>query len=275
MVAYHFALDLSMFGLTEVDVAGHPVWTLFARVTTWSFLLLVGVSLVLARQDPRPGRVLRRFAITAAAAGAVSLGSWFFQPDAFIHFGILHCIALSGLLGLAFLRAPGWAVGLAAGFCLTAPWFLASAIFNRPWWLWIGLSTEVPVSADYVPILPWFGVVLLGVLAGRLVLRHPPAWQPAAWPGRALAAAGRWSLLLYLLHQPLLIGALTLSAPAPDPAQKFEASCREAGEPEAVCRAYAACVIQGLSAEPGILTATRLTPAQESLWRDTIARCRG
>ena len=282
MVVYHAAWDLSMFGLTEVDVANDPLWTLLARATTCAFLALVGVSLVLARQDPRPGRVLRRFAITAAAAGAVSLGSWYFQPEAFIYFGILHCIALSGLLGLVFLRAPGWVVAAAAAFCLAAPWLLANPFFDRPWWLWLGLSTEVPVSADHVPILPWFGVVLLGVLAGREVLRRArePFWQARGVATRLLAGAGRWTLLIYLLHQPLLLGGLTLLVPTPlpgSPAEKFEASCRAAGQPEPICRAYAACIVEGLAPDPGIAAAAeqgRMTPAQATLWRESVARCR-
>jgi len=83
-------------------------------------------------------------------------------------------------------------------------------LFNGPWLRWVGLVTRKPVTEDYVPVLPWLGVLLWGLAAGRELLARAPAWLQGGLPSALspLALLGRWSLSFYMLHQPLLIGAL-------------------------------------------------------------------
>jgi uncharacterized membrane protein len=136
-----------------------------------------------------------------------------------VYFGVLHFIALASVLGLLFVRAGRFSLVagilvIVLGVYYQSPWFDAAG--RR----WIGLMTHKPATEDYVPLLPWFGVVLLGISSAaalqRLAHRLQPSRVAAAW--RVLAAAGRHSLLIYLLHQPLLMGVLALYvklAPAP------------------------------------------------------------
>jgi uncharacterized membrane protein len=186
----------------------------FARVVAGSFLFLVGVSLVLATRDGfKPKPFLRRLAIVAGAAVLVTLATWWLTPDSFIYFGILHCIAVSSVLALPFLRLPVWSVLAAAFVCFVAPFLFAGPSFDAPWLRWLGLMSYFPDSNDYVPLLPWFGAVLLGIAAARLALPSAVAatwaqWKPANPGARLLAWSGRHSLALYLLHQPLLLTAL-------------------------------------------------------------------
>jgi uncharacterized membrane protein len=218
MAIFHIAWDLSAFGLIAVAVAADPAWLLLARVVAGSFLLLSGVSLSLATRDGlRAGAYLARVGRIAAAAALVSLASWWFEPGGVIIFGILHCLALAGLLALPLLRAPGWILALLAGFMLLGGGLLRDAAFNGRSWLFLGLGTKVAPSADYIPLFPWFGIVLLGMLAGRWLLRGAGGrlwhWQVRRQPGAALAWAGRHSLAIYLLHQPVLIGMLMALMP--------------------------------------------------------------
>ena len=213
MAVFHIAWDLSAFGVIAAAVASDPAWLMLARVVAGSFLLLSGVSLSLAtpdglRMDPYLARVGR----IAAAAALVSLASWWFEPGGVIIFGILHCLALAGLLALPLLRAPDWVLALLAGLMLLGGGVLRDAAFNARGWLFLGLATKVAPSADYIPLFPWFGLVLLGMLAGRWLLRDADGrlwrWQASRAPWPALAWAGRHSLAIYLLHQPILIGLL-------------------------------------------------------------------
>ena len=218
MVAYHFFWDLELFALAPLNVTGNPVWVASAWVIASSFLALAGASLVLAHgQRLNALSFLRRLAMIAAAAGVITLASWFFEPGGIILFGILHCIAAASVLGLIFLRAPMPVIILTAAACFAAPALLTSPIFNAPGWLWLGLSSEPPPSNDYVPLLPWFGMVLIGIAAARMALAHTskaewPRWQPHSAAARMLAAAGRHSLAVYLVHQPVLLGVLWLVA---------------------------------------------------------------
>ena len=291
MVVYHFAWDLSAYQLIATDVTNDLGWRIFARSIAASFLLLVGINLVLAsRNGIRPAPYVRRLAVILAAALAVSLGTWWLDPQTFVFFGILHQIFLASILALPFLRAPAWLTLLAAAFFLAGPLFLASPVFDGWPWYWLGLSTVPPATVDYVPVFPWFGVVLLGVAAGRGILARPGLalwrWPATGGLARILARAGRWSLAIYLIHQPLLIGALMLAAPLFGPSEaalrrqvftEFETSCAAGGYDEAACAAYAACILGELGRHEGILfdaARHQLSDEDRALWLGYIDSCR-
>jgi uncharacterized membrane protein len=218
MAVYHFSWDLSFLQLAAIPVATDPGWKWFARIIAGSFLFLVGVSLVLGHGEGIRWRsFLKRLAIVSAAAAGVTVATYLAFPLAYIYFGILHCIALSSVLALPFLRLPWWAALAAVTMVFAIAEFGASELFNRWPLLWTGLSTRVPFSNDYVPIFPWFAMVLAGVGAARLLAPFLREGRLARWRadgpiGRALAFAGRHSLAIYLLHQPLLLAVLVLVA---------------------------------------------------------------
>jgi uncharacterized membrane protein len=291
MIVYHFAWDLSAYQLIAVDVTNDPGWRLFARSIASSFLALVGINLVLAlRNGFRPRPYLRRLAIILAAALLVSLGTWWLDPGTFVFFGILHLIFVASILALPFIRAPVWITLVGAAVFLAGPHFLRTPFFDSHAWYWLGLSTSPPATVDYVPVFPWFGVVLLGVAAGRLILANPGVrlwhWPATGAVPRALAFAGRWSLAIYLIHQPILLGGLMLAAPLFGPSEaalrrqvfnEFEASCAAVGYDRTTCEAYAACILTELDRHETILADAAkhaLTDADRALWLGYIESCR-
>jgi len=215
MVVFHFCFDLSHFGFADFDFYEDPFW-LHARTFILSlFLLLVGVSLVLAtRKGINRGRFLRRLGLLVASAALVSVSTWWMFGERVVFFGVLHFIALASVLGLLFVRRVWVSLVLGAALILLGNLY-ASVWFDQPGWRWIGLMTHKPATEDYVPLLPWFGVVLIGIVSGQLALRR----VLSALSGLALensvtlglfAFSGRHSLLIYLLHQPLLFGLFEL-----------------------------------------------------------------
>jgi uncharacterized membrane protein len=214
MIAYHFFFDLEFFGLANVGLLEqHWGWTAFVRTIPASFLTIAGISLYIAHGNGIRWRAFWwRFGILVAAAMLITVVSYFTDPEAMIWFGILHCIAVSSLIGLAFLRAPLIIVLAAAVLALIGPWFATPAL-NAPALLFLGLGSEEPPSNDYNPLFPWLAFLLLGIALAR-VLRPYAAnaawtkWRPDHAPSRLLAAAGRHSLIIYLLHQPILMGLL-------------------------------------------------------------------
>jgi uncharacterized membrane protein len=251
------------------------------------FLGLVGVSLDLATARGLTRRaVLRRFALIAGAAALVSATSALFFPEGLITFGVLHCIAVASVLALPFLRLPTAAV-VAAGAGVLALGALHDPVFDSPWLSWLGFATRPPPARDYVPLVPWFGVVLLGRALGRRIEAHRPTAAPApGGVGRALGAAGRNSLALYLAHQPAIYGlllALTAAlghspAGTADFARTFGQSCRQScvasGVTAAVCAARCDCVLTAVrrelrwrdlqTAEPTAATRARLDALAQS-----------
>jgi uncharacterized membrane protein len=111
MIVYHAAFDLRAAQLIGVDVVNDLGWKIFARLIAGTFLVMVGVNLVLAtRRGFRLQPYLRRLALVAGGAVAVTLATWWSQPQTFVFFGILHQIALASVLALPFLRLPSWLV---------------------------------------------------------------------------------------------------------------------------------------------------------------------
>ena len=223
MIAYHVCFDLTFFHWTDWAMLDDARWIAWRSGIVTSFLFVTGLSLAL--RDERDQRTqtgwldrafLRRWAQVAGAALLVTVGSMLLFPDRFIYFGVLHFVAAAMWICRRAPRLGGWAVamGLAAialGLTVAHPAFDPRAID------WIGFATVKPITEDYVPLFPWIGVVLVGCGLGawwgrrRFALSTPlaAAWSASPRPIRVgLATMGRWSLTIYLLHQPLLMGAM-------------------------------------------------------------------
>ncbi|MDO8349953.1 MAG: heparan-alpha-glucosaminide N-acetyltransferase [Gallionella sp.] len=213
MIAYHFSFDLNYHGWIHQDFNNAPFWLTARAAIVSLFLLLVGISLVLNAQRPDSTSFWRRQGRLLAACLAVSLGSYLMFPESFIFFGILHFILFASLAGRLFVRLHYTNLAVAV-LVLAAGWFYSNPLFNAPPLQWLGFMTYKPLTEDYVPFFPWFGVVLAGIFIGKLIFSKPyPALPAGPRPGlRQLAFAGRHSLLIYLLHQPVLLGILTLVA---------------------------------------------------------------
>jgi len=214
MVAYHFAFDLAYFRFTTSNFYRDPFWLHSRTAILSSFLLLAGVSLVLAeRDDAGRSRFWRHVARIAACAIAVSAASYLAFPRSFIWFGVLHAIALSLILVRPLASRP-W-IALALGIAIVvAGNTLASPAFDQRALGWIGFATVKPITEDYVPLAPWTGVMLIGIAAGHALVRNQfRVIAPLTRLPAVLAWLGRHSLAVYMLHQPILLGALWIVAP--------------------------------------------------------------
>ncbi len=221
MTAYHFFFDLNLNGLIAQDFYRDPFWTWQRTAIVSSFLFTAGMSQAVAvHQSQTWPRFWKRWAQVAGAAVLVSAGSVVMFPNSFIYFGVLHGIAV--MLIVVRLTA-GWgawlwllgALAIAARFA--APELIAAypalAVLNQPGPNVLGFISRLPITEDYVPLLPWLGAMWWGMAAGRWALMHRPAWlgsadAPASGFKRSLVLLGRWSLGYYLLHQPVLLGLI-------------------------------------------------------------------
>jgi uncharacterized membrane protein len=217
MVVYHFTYDLDTFVGLDVD-STTGLWSLFADVTAFLFVFLVGVSLAISRvrAERRLGgwflfrKYLLRGAKILGFAMALTAGSWALGIGV-IAFGILHLIGVSIILAYPFLdlRLANLVLGAAvisAGIYVGAQELTSESLWLLPFGV-IPLDFPMP---DYRPLLPWFGVVLLGLFAGNTVYAGREGRPGTPAPARPLAFLGRHSLLIYLVHQPLLVAALLL-----------------------------------------------------------------
>jgi uncharacterized membrane protein len=258
MVTYHFTWDLEFFRYVDPGTATAGPMKWYARAIASSFLILAGVSLILAHGQGIKLRTFgKRFAMVAGAAALISIGTYFAMGRGFIFFGILHQIAFGSLIALLFLRVPLLITLLAAAAMIAAPIYLRSAFFDAPFWWWLGLSSIDPPSNDYVPVLPWTGMILVGIAMAKFALER--GWidplarntsSPQSGLGHWIGFAGRNSLIIYLVHQPILIGSLYLfsllyPAPAADPNLVYAAACKancETSRTVQFCEIFCPCV---------------------------------
>jgi uncharacterized membrane protein len=216
MVIYHLTYDLDTFGGYDVESTS-GFWAHFADATASAFLLLVGISLAISysRAGARRGlfgkyllRGLRIFAYGMALTLvflALRLGV--------VAFGILHLIGVSIILAYPLLRYryANLLVGISV---IAVGWYMRvhDVVSSSPWLLPLGVVPENLPMPDYRPLLPWFGVVLLGIFAGKVL--YGGGERPAVVAKGAPAAAkplvplGRNSLFIYFVHQPILIALL-------------------------------------------------------------------
>jgi uncharacterized membrane protein len=290
MGVYHLSWDLADFRLASPTLPFTPEMRLFSHFVASAFLILVGVSLALAhRRGTNPRAFWRRFAIVAGAAALVTAGSFAFAPSEPITFGILHCIAIASLVAWPFVTAPAWA-SLAMGFAaIVAPQLGRSTLFDPPWLLWLGLGQALPNTLDWRPLMPWAGVVFLGLGVARLPgvmkwLCAPNRWRSQSAPSRAICFAGRHSLPVYLLHQPILIGllwVLTAWGPLAPKADRsaFLASCQHAcvakGRPSAECETGCGCVADAVDATGDAGRLETLAPDQRADLKRLADACMG
>jgi uncharacterized membrane protein len=219
MIIYHFFFDLHFFKVYEVN-PNTGILLATARTAVALFLLLVGFSLNLshmrARLSGQDGlffrHLLRRSATILSLALGITAVTYLFIGRCYIVFGVLHNIGLSLLLAYPFLRLKRWnfAIGLLLillGLCLQ------NISVSNLYLFWLGLTPKYFCSLDYIPLFPWFGVVLLGIGLGGVL--YPDYIRRVKLPDlsgkpfvKALTTLGRNSLAIYLIHQPILIGIL-------------------------------------------------------------------
>jgi uncharacterized membrane protein len=222
MVIYHLMWDLWYFGVLPDVVPYAGFWKYFQRATANLFLVLAGVSLaIMALRMAGPsgagqvpfGKFLGRGLRIFGWGLVVSLVVWA-AGVGYIHFGVLHLIGFSIIAAYPFLRLRWTNLTLWALFNV-AGYLLLPVRVSFPWLLWLGWTPADYYPNDYFPVIPWFGVVLLGLFLGnslytaqgrRLRLPEIGGWLPLA----GLQWLGRHSLPIYLVHQPLLFALLAL-----------------------------------------------------------------
>jgi uncharacterized membrane protein len=221
MVVFHTLFDISFFGIARINVET-GFWRAFAYATATLFLLVVGVSLVVSHA--RAAANLSGFALAGKfllrGAGIFALGllatlvTWWYFREGYIIFGILHLIGVAVMLSPFFFRFKKYNIAL--GVAMVVCGWLIAGLHGPVWLLPFGIQPAVFTSVDYTPIFPWFGVVLIGMGIGEFLygdgVRHFTAPRLPAFIAAPLTFLGRHSLVIYVVHQPvilLLLGAIT------------------------------------------------------------------
>jgi uncharacterized membrane protein len=220
MIVYHTTYDLDTLGGYDVQsTTGY--WALFADLTAGLFLFLVGVSLAISRVRTSLtgwrlfGKYLAR-GLRILAYGVVLTVVLLALGVGVVAFGILHLIGISIVLAYPFLTLRLTNLVLGTLIFLAGQYILAQGLDSQSFWLLpFGIVPEGVIMPDYRPLLPWFGVVLIGLFFGNVVYgdgRRPAVLEDKApMLARPLLPPGRNSLSIYLIHQPIIIALLAVT----------------------------------------------------------------
>lgn len=217
MTVFHFCFDLANQGYIQQNFYADPFWTWQRTCILSLFLLCAGAGQAVAtHQGQTWGRFWRRWLQIAACAALVTVGSMIMFPGSFIYFGVLHGMAVM-LIVLRLTAGWGRWLWILGGLAIAMKFVAAYAIsagamttlFNEKWLNWLGMVSVLPVTEDYVPVLPWLGVMWWGAAAAGEMMRHSKLHpvKPLK-PLKGLAWLGRWSLTYYMVHQPVMLGGL-------------------------------------------------------------------
>lgn len=223
MVAFHFSWDLQFFSIISpafFEQYIRPIYNLAAV-----FVLLVGAGLTISYRRAVQARVreldiFKRFLVRGVVIFAIGMGITLVFLignrlniiSGTVDFGILHLVGFSIVAAFPFVRfgLPNLVLGLAVLLVGYIYIDVNMPTIEGPWLVWLGIHSPNYVSQDYFPLLPWFGWVLVGVGLGNLLYLPPDGRRfkipdISNWHGvRQLTIIGRNSLLIYIVHQPIL-----------------------------------------------------------------------
>lgn len=220
MLAFHTLYLLDYFGIRASGVPGpyQGFWWWISITIVSIFTFTAGVSLTIthSKSNRMSTLVLRGLKILAWGMG-ITLLTWIIDPYRYVRFGILH------FFGVTFMFAPFFArfrfINLMLGVAV-----MAAGIYmweegihaNTPWLLW--LMPYSFATMDYWPLLPFFGLFLVGMFFGDVLYPQgarrfhiPDSSNPVI---SALTLPGRHPLVIYLVQWPAIIGILLLLYPA-------------------------------------------------------------
>lgn len=225
MAFFHVVFFLVYLESISIPVTSGPIrWT--GRVAAAIFIILVGLSAYLSyvRVEKKLSaevitiKFMQRGALLFCCGLLVSVATLLIIPESTIIFGILHFIGASVMLSrFAVLLSKKWLVIIGSTLWVLGSW-LSTLESPTSTWLVLGIKPENFSTLDYYPLLPWFGMVILGILLGKIwyingkrqgLLATLSKYKPN-WAVHTLQLIGQNALVLYLLHMPVFFAVIWL-----------------------------------------------------------------
>ena len=214
MVVVHLIYDLQTF-FSLPFLADSRLFDLIKQWGGVLFLLISGICVTLGSHPVRRGLIVFACGLLCSAVTAGMYVLNMADKSIIIYFGVLHCLGVCMLLWPLFKRLPVWALGLLGlGLTVLGLWISGNVVVDFPWLIPLGLVPGDFASSDYFPLLSNLGFFLVGAFLGKTLYRKKETLLPRVNPANPVLAfftlLGKWSLPVYLLHQPIITGLLYL-----------------------------------------------------------------
>ncbi|WP_298565950.1 heparan-alpha-glucosaminide N-acetyltransferase domain-containing protein [uncultured Phascolarctobacterium sp.] len=223
MIVYHYLWDLVYLFEQELPWFHDDLFYWWQQSICWRFIFLSGFCWPLGK------RPVRRALQVLTGSMLVLVATHVFVPRQAVTFGVLFFLGSAMLLltllerQLSRVRA-GWGVAVSGalfgitrnindGYLGFEQWNLLKLpeqLYLNKLTTYVGFTEAGFASSDYFSLLPWFFLYLAGYYSWRCCTEQGVLPEIFSWGSRCLSLCGRRSLLVYLLHQPVLYLLLTL-----------------------------------------------------------------
>lgn len=218
MILFHAYYDIAVLLPLPAGSLSHPAVSIASNLIGGSFTLISGICSVFSKSNIRRGFICLFFALMITVVTSV------FMPSERIIFGVLHMLGLSmviyGVLQKLLSKIPCVLGGvvficlfiitfkLSSGYLLlgTYKYYLPQSFYTTAYLFPFGFRGPGFFSADYYPLFPWLFLFMAGSYLGNWLSKAnlPDFFYRKKSP--VLVWMGKHSLLLYIVHQPLLYG---------------------------------------------------------------------
>lgn len=214
MIAYHLCYDLKYFGWTIWTIPEGDGWRYWRYVIVSLFVFTMGASMGLATAQGRNYNAFyKRLGKIAACALLITIMSLFMFAKSWIYFGILHFMAFASCI-VFLLSDVNWKLTMTIGIAILFGFFIGWLPRRWPF----DLITALPgYTEDFVPIFPWLGVACLGLAFSQIFRTSEYANRDLSLAeennpiARTITSTGKRSLLIYMIHQPILFAILIIT----------------------------------------------------------------
>jgi len=219
MILFHVLFIMIDNQLIEINLY-NTFWWSYARFTASIFVTLVGICLTISYQKAQSRLaapqlqakfILRGLKLIGMGLLITLITFFLFSSERAVYFGILHLLGLSIIIAYFLIRYTYLNLILGC-LILLGGFFLGTIQFDFYWGLWLGLRPTTYYPVDYLPLLPWFGYILLGLFIGNIFYKGGvrrfklPELQNIFI--RMLGFLGRHSLIIYFGHFPVVYGLI-------------------------------------------------------------------
>lgn len=202
MVVFHLVVDLKDFYSSSVEYLT-GFWFYVGKLSAILFIFTAGISATLSTATPKHGLKIFLWGMI------LTLVTYFYNDQTYIRFGILHFLGVS-IFSYRLIAEFAWTwLNFAGLFLFVIGYMFTPLITDSPYLFPLGFVKANFQSIDYYPLIPWYGIFLIGAATGKKHYRNKASRFSDIYC-KPIVLLGRNSLIIYLIHQPILLALLYL-----------------------------------------------------------------
>jgi len=207
MIIFHLVFDLSYFLRFEINyLSGFWYWE--GKAAALLFIFLAGISSGFSRNTVKRGLKVLGFGLV------ITLVTFVVFREQYVRYGILHLLGTGMILFPLLKRMPDVWLVLGAAVIAVAALPVQDILVETSIFLPFGLMYEGFSTVDYYPLVPYFAVFILGIVAYKKFYYQRkslfPFYNNESRVGKYITMISKNSLAIYLLHQPILLAIIYL-----------------------------------------------------------------